>query len=244
MKNYIKSILIIGLFLSSQISFATESCSYKVTKVQSPDTLTIRSQAGKQFKKVGSISATGNGIEIIGAEKQIRNSKWVPIKYNNIYGWVNRGYLKEDCPVENENNANKLFHVVQSGETLYSIARQYHYSHQQIARWNNLEVGDQIIVGQRLWISPPYASTSMSLQSRGGNRNCSTYKVVNVKADDYLAVRSGAGVKNKILFALPANANQIEITGNAKTVGRSKWVPIKYLKMEAWVNRRFLAEDC
>jgi LysM repeat protein len=237
MKNYIKSILIIGLFLSSQISFATESCSYKVTKVQSPDTLTIRSQAGKQFKKVGSISATGNGIEIIGAEKQIRNSKWVPIKYNNIYGWVNRGYLKEDCPVENENQ-NTLFHVVKSGETLYSIARQYHYSHQQIARWNNLGAKDGIFVGQRLWVSP--SITSMSLQSR----NCSTYKVVNVKANDYLAVRSGAGVKNKILFGLPANANQIEITGNAKTVGRSKWVPIKYLKMEAWVNRRFLEEDC
>jgi LysM repeat protein len=239
MKNYIKSILIIGLFLSSHISFATENCSYKVTKVESWDTLTIRSQAGKQSEKVGSISATGNGIQIIGAEIQIKNSKWVPIKYNNIYGWVNRGYLKEDCPVENKNE-NTLFHVVKSGETLYSIARQYHYSHQQIARWNNLGAKDGIFVGQRLWVSPAYTSTSMTLQSR----NCSTYKVVNVKADDYLAVRSGAGVKNKILFGLPANANQIQITGNAKTVGKSKWVKIKYLKMEAWVNRRFLAEDC
>lgn len=238
MKNYIKSILILGLFLSSHISFATENCSYKVIKVQSSDTLTIRLGPGKQFQKVGSISATGNGIKITGPAVQIRNSKWAPIKYNGTNGWVNIGYLKKDCPVINKLN-NKLYHVVKSGETLYSIARQYHYAVQQIARWNNLDVGDQIIVGQRLWISPP-KTTTMIAQSR----NCSIYKVVNVKANDYLAVRSGAGVKNKILFGLPANANQIEITGNAKTVGKSKWVPIKYLKMEAWVNRRFLAKDC
>jgi len=237
--NYRTPLLILGLFLSSQISFATDDCSYKVIKVQSRDTLTIRSEAGKQFKKVGSISATGNGIKIIGAVKQIKNSKWVPIIYNNIYGWVNRGYLKKDCAVVNK---NKLFHVVKSGEGLYGIARKYHYSVQQIAKWNNLAANDRISVGQRLWISPPVRSTGMTLQSRGSS--CSIYKIVNVKANDFLSARSGAGVKNKLLFGLPAKANKIQITGNVKKIGRSKWVPIKYLKMEAWVNRRFLEEDC
>jgi LysM repeat protein len=235
--NYIKPLLILGLFLTSQISFAADDCSYKVIKVQSRDTLTIRSEAGKQFKKIGSISATGNGIKIIGAAKQIRNSKWVPIIYKNLYGWVNRGFLKKDCAVTNE---NKLYHVVKSGEGLYGIARKYHYSVQQIAKWNNLGANDGISVGQRLWISP--STTGMTLQSRGSS--CSIYKIVNVKANDFLSARSGAGVKNKLLFGLPAKANQIQITGNVKMVGRSKWVPIKYLKMEAWVNRRFLKEDC
>lgn len=235
MKNYIKPLLILGLFLSSQSSFATDDCSYKVIKVQSRDTLTIRIGPGKQYQKVASISATANGIKITGAPIQIKNSKWGPIKYRNINGWVNIGYLKKDCAVTNK---NKLYHVVKSGEGLYGIARKYHYSVQQIAKWNNLGVNDGISVGQRLWISPP--TTSMTLQSR----NCSSYKVVNVKANDFLSARSGAGVKNKLLFGLPANANQIEITGNVKPVGRSKWVPIKYQKMEAWVNRRFLKEDC
>jgi LysM repeat protein len=235
--NYIKPLVILGLFLSSQISFATENCSYKVIKVQSPDTLTIRMGFGKQYQKVGSISATANGIKIIGDAKQIRNSKWVPIKYNNTYGWVNKGYLKKDCAVTNE---NKLYHVVKSGEGLYGIARKYHYSVQQIARWNNLGANDGISVGQRLWISP--STTGMTLKSRGSS--CSIYKIVNVKANDFLSARSGAGVKNKLLFGLPAKANQIQITGNVKKIGRSKWVPIKYLKMEAWVNRSFLEADC
>ncbi|WP_069471381.1 LysM peptidoglycan-binding domain-containing protein [Candidatus Marithrix sp. Canyon 246] len=231
--NYIKPLVILGLFLSSQISFAADDCSYKVIKVKSPDTLTIRTGPGRNSQKVGGIPATANDVKIIGDAKQIRNSKWAPIKYNNIYGWVNRGYLKKDCPVITK---NKLYHVVKSGEGLYGIARKYHYSVQQIAKWNNLAANDGISVGQRLWISPP------TLSSRGGS--CSDYKVVNVKANDFLSARSGAGVKNKLLFGLPANANKIKITGNEKRLGRSKWVPIKYLKMEAWVNRRFLKEDC
>jgi LysM repeat protein len=231
--NYIKPLLILGLFLSSQISFAADDCSYKIIKVQSPDTLKIRIGPGKQYQKVGSISATANGIKITGPAIKIRNSSWAPIKYRNINGWVNRGYLKKDCAVTNE---NKLFHIVKPKETLYGIARQYHYSVSQIRGWNNLGAEDGLFIGQRLWVSPP------TLESRGNS--CSSYKVVNVKANDFLAVRSGAGVKNKLLFGLPANANQIKITGNVKKVGRSKWVPIKYLKMEAWVNRRFLKEDC
>jgi len=231
--NYIKPLVILGLFLSSQISFATENCSYKVIKVKSPDTLTIRTGPGKQYQKAGNISATANGVKITGPAIKIRNSNWAPITYRNINGWVNRGYLKTDCPVITK---NKLYHVVKSGEGLYGIARKYHYSVQQIAKWNNLGAGDGIFVGQRLWISPP------TLSSRGSS--CSDYKVVNVKANDYLSARSGAGVKNKLLFGLPAKANQIQITGNVKRLGRSKWVPIKYLKMEAWVNRRFLEEDC
>jgi LysM repeat protein len=235
--NYIKQLLILGLFLSSQISFAADDCSYKVIKVQSRDTLTIRIGPGKQYQKVGSISATANGIKITGPAIKIRNSSWAPIKYNNINGWVNRGFLKKDCAAINK---NKLFHVVKSGEGLYGIARKYHYSVQQIAKWNNLGANDGISVGQRLWVSP--STTGMTLQSRGSS--CSIYKIVNVKANDFLSARSGAGVKNKLLFGLPAKANQIQITGNVKMVGRSKWVPIKYLKMEAWVNRRFLEENC
>ncbi len=237
--NYIKSLLILGLFLFSQISFATDDCSYKVIKVQSRDTLKIRMGPGKKYQQVGSISATANGIKITGPAIKIKNSNWAPIKFTNINGWVNRGYLKKDCPVVNK---NKLFHIVKPRETLYSIARQYHYSVQQIARWNNLGAEDGLFIGQRLWVSPP-TTTTTTLSSRGSS-SCYYYQVVNVKANDFLAARSGAGAKNKLLFGLPPKANKIQITGNVKKVGRSKWVPIKYLKMEAWVNRRFLEEDC
>ncbi len=237
--NYIKPLSILGLFLSSQISFAADDCSYKVIKVKSPDTLKIRVGPGKKYQEVGSISATGDGIKITGPAIKIRNSSWAPIKYMGKNAWVNRGFLKKDCAVTNK---NKLYHVVKSGEGLYGIARKYNYSVQEIAKWNNLGAEDGIFVGQRLWISPATSTSTSTLSSRGGS--CSSYKVANVKANDYLAARSGAGVKNKLLFGLPANANKIEITGNSKMLGKSKWVPIKYLNVKAWVNRSFLKEDC
>lgn len=45
-------------------------------------------------------------------------------------------------------------HVVQSGETLFRIARQYGVSVQQIRKWNNLK-NDVIEVGQQLVVAQP-----------------------------------------------------------------------------------------
>jgi LysM repeat protein len=45
-------------------------------------------------------------------------------------------------------------HIVQAGETLFRIARQYGVSVEQIRQWNNLK-NDIIEVGQQLVISPP-----------------------------------------------------------------------------------------
>lgn len=45
-------------------------------------------------------------------------------------------------------------HVVQSGETVFRIARQYGVSVQQIRKWNNLK-NDMIEVGQQLVVAQP-----------------------------------------------------------------------------------------
>ena len=45
-------------------------------------------------------------------------------------------------------------HVVQSGETVFRIARQYGVSVQQIRKWNNLK-NDVIEVGQQLVVAQP-----------------------------------------------------------------------------------------
>ncbi len=45
-------------------------------------------------------------------------------------------------------------HVVQAGETLYSIAWRHRVNHDDLARWNNLSDPDLIFVGQRLQIRP------------------------------------------------------------------------------------------
>lgn len=50
-------------------------------------------------------------------------------------------------------------HVVQRGETLYSIAFRYNLDHTALARWNDLEDPDVIRVGQRLRLRPPGVSS-------------------------------------------------------------------------------------
>lgn len=51
-------------------------------------------------------------------------------------------------------------HVVQRGETLYSIAFRYNLDHTTLARWNRLDDPNLIHVGQRLRLQPPPARTA------------------------------------------------------------------------------------
>ncbi len=53
-------------------------------------------------------------------------------------------------------------HIVRDGETLYSIARRYGLSVQQLAAWNNLGDGTMIRVNQRLRLSAPGGATAAS----------------------------------------------------------------------------------
>lgn len=47
------------------------------------------------------------------------------------------------------------YHVVQKGETLYSISLQYGQNYNDVARWNNLNDNAYIVIGQKLRIAPP-----------------------------------------------------------------------------------------
>ncbi|EVT82448.1 lysM domain protein, partial [Vibrio parahaemolyticus V-223/04] len=46
----------------------------------------------------------------------------------------------------------KLSHVVQSGESLWSIARDNKLSHKSLAKWNGMGPKDTLRVGQKLVI--------------------------------------------------------------------------------------------
>ena len=49
----------------------------------------------------------------------------------------------------------QLFHVVERGETLYSIGFSYGYDYRQIAEWNNISPPYALNPGQRLRVAPP-----------------------------------------------------------------------------------------
>lgn len=52
---------------------------------------------------------------------------------------------------KNQEQTNKYYHQVQKGETLYSIAKQYHLTVNQLKLLNNLE-GNELQIGQKLLI--------------------------------------------------------------------------------------------
>jgi uncharacterized protein YraI len=101
LKQFITIILGLCLSLYSYTSMAklSDDCLYRVTKVASHDTLSMRLGPGVQYKKVGFIPSNARNIKIVGYEIQIGRFFWVPIEYNGISGWVNSYYLAKDCPI-------------------------------------------------------------------------------------------------------------------------------------------------
>lgn len=50
----------------------------------------------------------------------------------------------------------QIYHVVERGETLYSIGWIYGYDYRQLAQWNGIEEPYYLSPGQRLRVAPPF----------------------------------------------------------------------------------------
>lgn len=64
---------------------------------------------------------------------------------------IKKGSSQKETP---QATAAKGIHIVAAKETMFSIARQYNVSIQQLKDWNKLE-GNEISIGQELRVSPP-----------------------------------------------------------------------------------------
>lgn len=102
-------------------------------------------------------------------------------------------------------------HVVQRGETLYSIALEHGVDYRDLARWNGLGDGTRISVGQRLRLSPP-ETTQQALAP--------TPKGVEVGS----APRAGGGVEARPLDS-GAIAAQGQGDGTMKTGPKALRLP-------------------
>jgi membrane-bound lytic murein transglycosylase D len=60
-------------------------------------------------------------------------------------------------------NGNPVIHHVRAGDTLWSIARRYNVLVDHIRKWNLLEAGDVLRLGQRLRIWPTGRPSAMYL---------------------------------------------------------------------------------
>jgi len=66
------------------------------------------------------------------------------------------------------------FHVVQSGESFYVIAKRYAMDYRDLASWNNMSTKDVIFSGQKLRLHPPADSSTASANSTPTNSTITT----------------------------------------------------------------------
>lgn len=77
---------------------------------------------------------------------------------------------------------DELYHIVKSGETLFSVSKAYNVSIGQIRQWNNIDDLNVLTVGQRLLlIIPPENNAAQYIQNK--SQSFETYRV---RADDTL----------------------------------------------------------
>ncbi|EIJ43284.1 putative glycosyl hydrolase [Beggiatoa alba B18LD] len=76
-------------------------------------------------------------------------------------------------------SSSDQYHTVAQGDTLYNIARRYGFTPADIASWNNIAPPYSIILGQRLLVSPPSAS-SYGANVSNSNSSASTLKTQSV----------------------------------------------------------------
>ncbi len=75
------------------LSTAAPHATYAVVNVAPDDFLNVRAKPDVASPVVGRIPPFGLGIYICAAGERVRTALWVPIRYKDLTGWVNRRYL-------------------------------------------------------------------------------------------------------------------------------------------------------
>jgi len=65
---------------------------------------------------------------------------------------------------------------------------------------------------------------------------CGTWKVKNVAANDQLNIRSGPGVRYRVVGGVPSGSACVIKTGQCQ----GNWCKINFAQYDGWVNTRYL----
>ena len=103
------------------------------------------------------------------------------------------------------------YHVVEQGDTLYSISWLYGLDAKQVARWNNIAHPYTIYPGQRIKLSPG-ARTSKTYAKKDGKNKSISKVVVEKPPGDWRWP-----VKGKLLQKFNSNNNGIDIAAKEGT---------------------------
>ena len=67
---------------------------YRVVKIPSNDTLSVRASLGTQYQKIGDLPYYARGVQMIKCGYSNKGGKWCQIRYGGIEGWVSAKYLR------------------------------------------------------------------------------------------------------------------------------------------------------
>ena len=89
--------------------------------------------------------------------------------------------IEEDLSVEELEELDRekvpLFHIVESGETLYAISRKYSISIDEIYRINELSPEDKIGIGQKIYLNDPFEGMNVPVNENSGDDSYFNYTV-------------------------------------------------------------------
>lgn len=72
--------------------------SYAAFGLTGDDGLNVREKANPRARIIGAIPYDGKGIRVTGASVRVGRTRWVPIRYEGLAGWVNQRYLYQEHP--------------------------------------------------------------------------------------------------------------------------------------------------
>ena len=126
-------------------------------------------------------------------------------QYGYTVGWV-RG---DDIGQAGVNEQEELRHIVQSGDTLWTIANQYGTTISNIKKWNGL-VGDLITVGQSLIVRPG-KTTVIEEEEDEIVEVTPTVMTAEINGEVYNLTE---GLNDNSGLKLPVGVNKIKLVGN------------------------------
>jgi membrane-bound lytic murein transglycosylase D len=125
-------------------------------KVKRGETISL---IASRYNVTPKLIASWNGLSNI---NQIKAGQQLALYVTDTSGTDNLVASRSDVKRETVSAANPAYYKVQNGDTLWTIARRFDLTPDQLRQWNNLD-SDLIHPGTRLQVSDPEAVGSLSM---------------------------------------------------------------------------------
>ncbi len=168
---------------------------------------------------------------IVEKNKNSSNRKWaIALALDSNNAWT-AGYAYSK---NQQYQANKwAIDSCKNGISKYNIQAKckiYAEGDHLFARQNNIEEYLRSMITNNI--------QSKTTKSHSGN-----YKVVKIRSNDTLNVRTGAGTYNRKIGGLAYNAINIKVVGCKKISNGEKWCNIRHHSINGWVSAKYLQRE-